>query len=300
MGAQVEISEQLHSVRDYIRWGASRFSQEALFFGHGTDNAWDEAVALVLHGLFLPQDSGLHVLDARLTLEERQRVIQLLERRISERIPVPYITGTAWFCGLEFMVDERVLIPRSPIAELITQQFSPWLVNSPERILDMCCGSGCIGIACAHTFEQAQVDLSDISADALQVAEQNIHLHHLQGQVRAVESDLFAGLSDERYDLIVCNPPYVDRDDFASMPSEFQHEPALALTSGDDGLDFTRRLLAQVTEHLSDDGLLVLEVGNSWPALEAAYPELEFNWVEFSQGGHGVCVLQREQLLKLG
>ncbi|MCV6603988.1 MAG: 50S ribosomal protein L3 N(5)-glutamine methyltransferase, partial [Porticoccaceae bacterium] len=201
------------------------------------------------------------------------------------------------FCGLEFMVDERVLIPRSPIGELIEQEFTPWLQQPPQRILDLCCGSGCIGIACAYAFEEAQVDVSDISAGALDVATQNIHLHHLEGQVRAVQSDLFQGLSGECYDLIVCNPPYVDADDYRSMPSEFQHEPELALASGEDGLDFTRRLLAQVADHLSDNGVLVLEVGNSWPALEQAFPEIAFNWLEFERGGHGVCVLMREQLL---
>ncbi|MDM3872282.1 50S ribosomal protein L3 N(5)-glutamine methyltransferase [Porticoccus sp. W117] len=294
------IAEQLHTVRDFIRWGASRFGEEALFFGHGTDNAWDESVALVLHGLYLPNDSGPQVLDARLTSAEKQRVLALLERRISKRIPAPYITGSAWFCGLEFMVDERVLIPRSPIAELIEAQFVPWLQKSPERILDLCCGSGCIGIACAYAFEYAQVDVSDISADALDVAQQNIHLHHMDGQVRALQSDLFQGLADERYDLIVCNPPYVDEVDFGSMPSEFHHEPSLALASGEDGLDFTRRLLAQAADHLNDGGHLVLEVGNSWPALEAAYPQLGFEWVEFERGGHGVCVLNREQLTIIG
>ncbi|MGS2724461.1 50S ribosomal protein L3 N(5)-glutamine methyltransferase [Porticoccus sp. GXU_MW_L64] len=295
---QAEITEQLHSVRDFIRWGASRFSEQALFFGHGTDNPWDEAVALVLHGLHLPNGSGAQVLDARLTSGEKQRVVALLERRINERIPAPYITGSAWFCGLEFMVDQRVLIPRSPIGELIEGQFSPWLQSAPQRILDLCCGSGCIGIACAYAFEDAQVDISDISSDALELAQQNIHLHHMTGQVRALQSDLFQGLDNERYDLIVCNPPYVDATDFGTMPSEFHHEPSLALASGEDGLDFTRRLLAQAAEHLNNGGHLVLEVGNSWPALETAYPQLAFEWVEFERGGHGVCVLAREQLIQ--
>lgn len=299
MGQQTEIAQQLHSVRDFIRWGASRFAEEALFFGHGTDNPWDESVALVLHGLFLPGNSGSDVLDARLTSTEKQRVLTLLERRINERIPAPYITGSAWFCGLEFIVDQRVLIPRSPVGELIEQEFSPWLSVTPEKILDLCCGSGCIGIACSYAFEKAQIDISDISGDALDVAQQNIQLHHMDGQVRAVQSDLFQGLAGECYDLIVCNPPYVDDFDLSTMPSEFHHEPELALASGEDGLDFTRRLLQQAADHLSDKGLLVLEVGNSWPALEQAFPQVAFQWVEFTQGGHGVCVLRRDQLVSL-
>ena len=300
MDSQSDIMQNLYTVRDFIRWGASRFNEEALFFGHGTDNAWDEAVALVLHGLFLPPDSSLQVMDARLTSPEKERVLMLLERRISERLPAPYITGKAWFCGLEFQVDERVLVPRSPIAELIEAGFEPWLSRPPEQVLDLCTGSGCIGIACAYAFEQAQVTLSDISRDALDVAEQNIVMHQMQGQVRAVHSDLFAALAGERYDLIVCNPPYVDKEDFHSMPSEYHHEPELALASGSDGLDFSRRLLQQAANHLEDNGVLVLEVGNSWPALEAAFPDLDFTWLTFERGGHGVCVLTREQLLGCG
>ena len=298
MSERSDLIEHLRSVRDFIRWGASRFSEEALFFGHGTDNAWDEATTLVLHGLFLPPDSDQQVLGARLTSVEKNRVLALLERRIRERLPAPYITGSAWFCGLEFQVDKRVLVPRSPIAELIEADFEPWLKQPPQHILDLCSGSGCIGIACAHTFPDARVALSDISADALQVAEQNILLHQLQGQVRAVQSDLFEQLP-ERYDLVVCNPPYVDQDDFSSVPGEYRHEPEIALTSGQDGLEFSRQLLREAPDHLTEQGVLVLEVGNSWPALEQAFPELEFTWLEFERGGHGVCVLTREQLSEL-
>lgn len=292
-----DITQQLITVRDYIRWGASRFTEEALFFGHGTDNAWDEAVALVLHGLFLSPDCGAQVLDARLTPAERQRVLVLLERRFTERVPAPYITGVGWFCGLEFEVDERVLIPRSPIAELIEARFAPWLVHEPERILDLCTGSGCIGIACAYAFDDAEVDLSDISMDALQVADQNIIRHHLEGQVRTVTSDLFESLQGEVYDLIVTNPPYVDADDFQSMPAEFHHEPEIALSSGYDGLDFTRRLLLEAPDHLNENGILVLEVGNSWVTLAEKLPEVDIAWLEFERGGHGVCVFTRTQLL---
>ncbi len=287
----------LHSVRDFVRWGASRFTEEALFFGHGTDNAWDESVALVLHALFLPGDSDGRVLDARLTEQEKKRVLMLLERRINERLPAPYITGVAWFCGMEFHVDERVIIPRSPIAELIEKRFAPWCDKEPKAILDLCTGSGCIGIACAYVFPGAEIDISDISADALSVARQNVLMHNLESQVHTAESDLFAGLEGRKYDLIVANPPYVDADDFHSMPPEFQSEPELALISGNDGLDFIRRLLSEVTDHLEDGGILVLEVGNSWIALEQAYPEIDFTWLEFERGGQGVCVLTKAQFL---
>jgi ribosomal protein L3 glutamine methyltransferase len=287
---------ELLSIRDYLRWATSRFNAEGLFFGHGTDNAWDEAVQLIMPSLHLPWDSPPDLLNARLTSDERRHLVHVIERRINERIPAPYITGTAWFAGLAFHVDNRVLVPRSPLAETIAQEFQPWLASYPHRILDLCTGSGCIGIACAHTFTDAEVVLSDISADAIEVAQSNIERHHLEDQVRAVESDLFAGLQGEVFDLIVSNPPYVNAEDLASMPAEFQAEPALALGSGADGLDFTRRLLSEARQHLSDNGLLVVEVGNSWPALEATFPGVPFTWLEFEQGGHGIFVLTAEQL----
>ncbi len=292
-----DICAELISVRDYIRWGTSQFNAARLFFGHGTDNAWDEAAQLVLHALHLPvQESNPHWFDARLTLAERKAVLELLERRISERVPAAYLTGEAWFAGLRFHVDERVLVPRSPIAELIEQGFEPWLQQFPAKILDLCTGSGCIGIACAYAFPEAEVDLSDISPDALAVAERNIAEHQLQDRVTAVQSDLFGGLQDRVYDLIVSNPPYVDRDDLAAMPAEYHAEPALGLASGNDGLDFTRRLLSEARGHLTPDGLLVVEVGNSQPALEQAFPELPFTWLEFAQGGQGVFVLTAAEL----
>ncbi len=287
----------LKTVRDFIRWGASRFNAEGLFFGHGTDNAWDEAVQLVLHALHLPvQSSRQEWLDARLTDPERQAVADLLERRIRERVPAAYLIGEAWFCGLRFAVDERVLVPRSPIAELIEAGFEPWLEVEPDRILDLCTGSGCIGIACAYAFPEAKIDLSDISADALDVARTNIQAHHLEERVEAVESDGLAGLRGRRYDLIVSNPPYVDASDLASMPAEYHAEPELGLGSGEDGLDFTRRLLGEASHHLTDDGILVVEVGNSQAALEVAFPGLPFTWVEFERGGHGVFVISARAL----
>ncbi|MBB6523371.1 50S ribosomal protein L3 N(5)-glutamine methyltransferase [Pseudoteredinibacter isoporae] len=293
------VEQDLHTIRDYIRWAASRFSEAELYFGHGTDNAWDEATALVLQTLHLPWDTDKDTLSARLSLTERKLLVERIERRVNERLPVAYLTGQAYFCGLSFAVSEDVLVPRSPIAELIEQSFQPWLQEEPSRILDLCTGSGCIGIACAYAFEWAEVDLSDISPAAIQMAEKNIARHQLADRVRAVESDLFAGLTGERYDLIVSNPPYVNAEDLASMPEEYQQEPEIALGSGEDGLDFTRRLLAEAAEYLNDGGALIVEVGNSWPALEKAFPELPFTWIEFERGGHGVCLLFKEQLAHL-
>lgn len=289
--------EPLHNVRDFLRWGASRFNAAGLYFGHGTDNAWDEAAQLVLHALHLPlQDSFRDWLDARLTDPEREAIAGLFERRIQERLPAAYLIGEAWFAGLPFEVDSRVLVPRSPIAELIEAGFEPWLETAPQRILDLCTGSGCIGIACAYAFAEAQVDLSDISAEALAVAHKNIHNHELEGRVSAHQSDLFANLQGRRYDLIVSNPPYVDASDLAAMPPEYHAEPELGLGSGEDGLYFTRQLLAQAADHLTDNGLLVVEVGNSQPALEQAFPLLPFTWIEFERGGHGVFVLRARDL----
>ena len=286
---------QLHSIRDFIRWGASHFAEAGIWFGHGTDNAWDEAVVLVCAALHLPVDGNPNVLDARLTDTEKLRVLELLERRVTERLPAPYITGEAWFAGLKFHVDERVLVPRSPLAELIDQSFKPWLAGEPESILDLCTGSGCIGIACAYQFPDASVDLSDISQDALAVAELNIATHQLVERVSAVHSDGFDNI-ESCYDLIVSNPPYVDAADLATMPEEYRREPALALASGNDGLEFTRRVLSQASNYLSESGVLMMEVGNSWLALGEAYPHIPFTWLELERGGHGVFVLTRAEL----
>ncbi len=287
---------ELLTIRDYLRWATSRFNSEKLYFGHGTDNAWDEAVQLVMPSLNLPWDRPPDILNARLTMDERKHLVEVIERRISERVPAPYITGEAWFAGMPFNVDHRVLVPRSPLAETIEQEFQPWLQDYPHRILDLCTGSGCIGIACAATFTEAEVVLSDISADAIEVANSNIERHHLQDQVTAIESDLFGKLQGQVFDLIVSNPPYVNAEDLAAMPMEYQAEPEIALGSGDDGLDFTRRLLREARQHLSDHGLLVVEVGNSWPSLEAAFANVPFTWLDFGIGGHGVFVLSAMQL----
>lgn len=287
---------ELKTLRDYIRWGASRFRAAELYFGHGTDNAYDEAELLVLHAVHFTPPVDDHWLDARLVTEERERIVQLFERRVNERIPAAYLIGESWFAGLPFKIDSNVLVPRSPIAELIEKRFEPWLTEEPEYILDLCTGSGCIGIACAYAFPDAAVDLSDISPEALAVAEGNIAAHHLEDRVRAIQSDLFSDLDSLRYDLIVSNPPYVDADDLAEMPAEYHAEPAIGLASGPDGLDFTRRLLREAEAHLSENGMLVVEVGNSWVALEEAYPHIPFTWLEFERGGHGVFVLTAGQL----
>jgi len=286
---------RLQTLRDYIRWAVSRFHEHEVYFGHGTDNAWDEARLLVLGGLHLPWAMADAYLDCRLEEAECLHLNELLRRRIEERVPAAYLLGEAWFCGLPFIVDERVLVPRSPIAEYIERQFAPWLPKTPARILDLCTGSGCIGIACAYEFPDAEVVLADLSYDALEVANLNVEQHELEGRVYTVQSDGFDGLPGQRFDLIVSNPPYVDLEDFASMPDEYQHEPELGLACGDDGLDLVRRMLAEAADHLTDDGLLVVEVGNSQVHVEALYPEVDFTWLEFQRGGHGVFLLAAQQ-----
>jgi len=290
------VCDELVSIRDYLRWGASQFRAANLFYGHGTDNPWDEAEVLVLDALHLDPPLASEWLDSRLTRAEREAVIGNLQRRIDERIPAAYITQQAWFAGLPFYVDARVLVPRSPLGELIQKRFEPWLVQSPRQILDLCTGSGCIGIACAYAYPDAEVQLSDISFDALDVAAENIQRHDMEDRVFALQSDLFENLQGQVFDLIVSNSPYVDADDMATLPDEYHAEPELGLASGDDGLDFTRRLLTEAADYLTDSGLLVAEVGNSWIALKDAYPELPFTWIEFERGGHGVFMLTKMDL----
>ena len=289
--------EELVSIRDVVRWAASEFARGKIWFGHGADNAWDEALLLVLTELGLALELESEVLEARLTRRERQRLLDLVARRVSERLPVAYLTGEAWFAGLPFHVSPAVLVPRSPIAELIELGFQPWLDREPAHILDLCTGSGCIGIACAMAFPDAEVVLADLSPEALEIARRNIERHGLGHRVREVESDLFEALRGEEFDLIVSNPPYVDAEDLASMPPEYHHEPRLGLAAGVDGLDLVRRLLAEAADHLSAEGLLVVEVGNSAAALERAYPQLPFTWVELSRGGDGVFTLTSAELV---
>lgn len=289
--------EDLRTAQDFWRWAASRFSEHDLFYGHGTVNAWDEAGALVMQSLELPHHYIEAIGPCRLTRSERQLIAERAAERVNSRRPLPYITGKAYFCNLEFIVDERVLIPRSPIAELIQNRFQPWLGDrEPERILDLCCGSACIAIACAQAFPDARIDASDISGDALDVAEQNVAAYQLEEQVALIQSDGLTELVDEQYDLIVCNPPYVDAEDFASVPPEYQHEPALALESGEDGLDFVRRLLNEAANFLTPGGLLICEVGNSMRHVMEQFPQVPFTWLEFEHSDDGVFLISREEL----
>jgi len=274
-----------------------RFESAGLFYGHGTDNAWDEATFLVLHCLDLPLNSSTEVLEYRINREVLDTIHSLVEVRVIDRVPLPYITAVAWFAGMGFKADRRAIIPRSPIAELIENNFQPWYSGAgPEKMLDLCCGGGCIGVASAALNSQLHVDLVDLDTDALALAEENIAKHGVETRVKALQSDLFSALEGKRYDLIVSNPPYVDIEDLASMPEEYHHEPGLALGSGVDGLDLTRKILQQAAAHLLAHGLLVLEVGNSGRALEEAFPSVPFTWVDFERGGHGVFVMSKKEL----
>lgn len=291
------VLETLVTVRDYIRWGASRFAEAGLFFGHGTANALDEAAALVLHVLRQPHDLPADYFAAALTLEERRAVVGLIDRRIEERKPMAYLTHEAWFAGLPFFVDERVLVPRSPMAEPIENRFAPWIdADRVHGILDLCTGSGCIAIACAFAFPEARVDAVDLSRSALEVAAENVRRHRMENQVALVESDLCAALGTKTYDLIVSNPPYVSRAEWESLPPEYHAEPRMGLESGVDGLDCVRRILQQAPAHLNPMGILVVEVGSSAEALLEAYPDIPFIWLEFERGGDGVFLLTAEQV----
>jgi len=289
--------QSLQTITDFIRWGASRFNEAGLFFGHGTDNALDEAAALVLHSLHLPPDLPGVWLNARLTEEERSSVLAQLQRRIDERIPVPYLTGEAWFAGLRFKVTPDVLIPRSPLAELVEKGFEPWIETAKiEAVLDLCCGSGCIGIACAYAFPEAEVTLTDISPAALAVAQRNIAEHGLQARVQAIQSDLFTALPSRSYDLIISNPPYVSKNAVAHLPEEYHHEPILGLEAGEQGLDVIVEMLRQAANYLNAGGILVVEAGNAQDVLSTAFPEIPFTWLDCERGGEGILLLTAEQL----
>ncbi|MCO4312326.1 50S ribosomal protein L3 N(5)-glutamine methyltransferase [Pectobacterium versatile] len=292
-----EAVSELHTIQDMLRWAVSRFNAANVYYGHGTDNPWDEAIQLVLPSLYLPLDIPEDMYTSRLITSERQRIVERVIRRVNERIPVAYLTNKAWFCGLEFYVDERVLVPRSPIGELINNYFDEQLPKTPNHILDLCTGSGCIAIACAQAFPEAEVDAVDISSDALAVTEQNIQQHGLEYRVTPIRSDLFRDLPAIRYDLIVTNPPYVDEEDMFDLPQEFRFEPELGLAAGNDGLDLVRRILACAPDYLSDDGVLICEVGNSMVHLIDQYPDIPFTWLEFDNGGDGVFMLTQSQLL---
>lgn len=293
-----EAVAELRTIQDMLRWTMSRFNAADIYYGHGSDNAWDEALQLVLPTLYLPLDLPDAMLASKLTSSERQRIIDRVLRRINDRIPVAYLTNRSWFCGHEFYVDERVLIPRSPIGELINNHFSGILTDEPSTILDLCTGSGCIAIACAHEFPLSEVDAADISVDVLAVTEQNIENHGLSHRVIPIRSDLFRDMPAVKYDLIVTNPPYVDAEDMGDLPQEYQVEPELALAAGSDGLKLVRRILANAPRFLSDNGVLVCEVGNSMVHLMEQYPDIPFTWLEFEYGGDGVFMLTRKQLIE--
>jgi ribosomal protein L3 glutamine methyltransferase len=289
--------DELRSLRDWVRWSASTFEAHGLFFGHGTDNAFDEALELVLATLHLDHSMPESFLDARVTRAEAAELARRLRRRVEDRVPLAHITGRAFFAGLVFEVNEHVLVPRSPIAELIEARFEPWLDAERVRsVLDLCTGSGCIGIACAHAFPEARVDLADISPEALEVAQRNIERHGLEERVRVVQSDVYAGLAGERYDLIVSNPPYVSEAEMATLPPEYHREPRLGLAAGEDGMVVVARILAEAPEHLNEGGILVCEVGASADLLMARYPDAPFLWLDFERGGDGVFLLTAGQL----
>lgn len=293
-----DVPPELTRVGDFLRWAATSFGRAELHYGHGTDSAWDEAVALVFGWLRLPEDRAEILLETRLTETERRALAACVRRRVHDRVPVPYLTGLARYGGLEFVVDERVLIPRSPMAELLREALQPWLGERvPRRILDLGCGSGCIGILAATIFPEAEVVLADVSGDALEVAGSNVRRHHLGDRVEVRRSDLFAGLAGERFDLVLCNPPYVDPGDLADMPAEYRHEPVAALAGGGaDGLDLVMQMLREAVGHLEADGLLVLEVGNSAPALLARLPGVPWIWPELASGGFGVGLVEGREL----
>jgi len=292
------VVEDLATIQDMMRWAYSYFNASDLYYGHGYDNAWDEAQQLVLAAVYLPADVPEAMYQSRLTLVEKERVIHLIETRLGTRQPVAYLTNSAWFCGSEFYVDERTIVPRSPIGELIMQKFVGLIDHEPKRILDMCTGSGCIAIACAQQFLEAEVDAVDLSLDALDVAQINIERHGLAERVFPISSDLFNDIPQDKYDLILTNPPYVDEEDLDDMPQEFHFEPEMSLGSGADGLDITKRILAQAADYLTDNGVLVCEVGNSMVHLIEQFPTVPFNWIEFKNGGLGVFSLTRAQLVE--
>ncbi len=293
-----ELIDDLVTVRDWLRWGASRFREAKLFFGHGCDNAHDEAAWLILHALHLPPDCLDPYLDARLTRHERLVVLELLQRRIARRLPAAYLTREAWQAGFKFYVDERVLIPRSYFADLLLDGFSPW-IQAPESIqsaLDLCTGSGCLAILMAHTFPNARIDATDISKEALEVARRNVAEYDLEDRIRLLQGDLFGALGSRKYDLIISNPPYVTAQAMRELPPEYRHEPAVALAAGEDGLDVVRRILAGAKRHLRAGGLLAIEVGHNKKIVEAAFPQLPLTWVDTDSGEGKIFLLHREDL----
>jgi len=290
---------ELHTLRDWLRFSVSAFNEAGLSFGHGSENAYDEAVYLILHTLHLPLDTLEPFLDARLTLQEKTVLMALLKRRVEQKVPAAYLTHEAWLGEFKFYVDERVIVPRSFIAELLRERLFPWVADADNTtaVLDLCTGSGCLAIVAAHAFPNAMVDAVDLSPEALQVAQRNVADYQLQERVNLIQSDLFAQLKGRQYDIIISNPPYVDAESVDALPAEYLHEPKLALGSGSDGLDATREILKQAASHLTEHGILIVEIGHNRDVLEAAYPELPFTWLEVSAGDEFVFLLHRNDLL---
>ncbi|HTT37411.1 MAG TPA: 50S ribosomal protein L3 N(5)-glutamine methyltransferase [Burkholderiales bacterium] len=293
-----EAAVQLHTVRDLLRFAVSRFQEGELTFGHGTDNAYDEAAYLILHALRLPLDRLEPFLDAQLLPREVEAVLALLARRVNERIPSAYLTHEAWLGEYRFYVDERVIVPRSHIAEILDQGLDAWVRDSGAvtRALDLCTGSGCLAILLAHAYPAAKVDAVDLSPEALEVAARNVQDYGLEQRVRLMKSDLFSALGRERYDVIVSNPPYVARAAMQTLPPEYRREPTLALSAGEDGMDVVKRILQDAGRHLSRAGVLIVEVGSGRAALEAAVPQIDFTWLETRAGSDLVFLLERGQL----
>ena len=293
-----ELLDELHTLRDWLRYAVSGFNEAGLFFGHGCDNAFDEAAFLILHTLHLPHDQLEPFLDTRLTHTERLKVHHILQQRIARRLPAAYLTHEAWLGEFRFYVDERVIVPRSYFANLLEEDFAPWL-EDPESVtdaLDLCTGSACLAILMAHTFPAARIDAVDLSPDALAVAQRNVTDYGLGEQITLIESDLFAKLGKRRYDLIVSNPPYVTAASIAALPPEYRHEPALALAAGEDGLDIVRRILSDAKKHLKPHGLLAVEVGHNRDLVEQAFPDIPLTWVDTADGEGKIFILHREQL----
>jgi ribosomal protein L3 glutamine methyltransferase len=294
----IEAKNQLQTIRDVLRFAVSRFNDAGLHFGHGSASAYDEAAYLILHTLHLPLDQLEPFLDARLLPAELELVLKIIERRATEKIPAAYLTKEAWLEDFRFYVDERVIVPRSFIAELLREQLAPW-IEEPEEVystLDLCTGSGCLAILLAHAFPNASIDATDISTDALQVAGKNVAEYGLEDRIDLIQSDLFAALADRRYDLIVSNPPYVNAQAMAALPEEYRHEPQSALASGEDGLEATKVILRDAANHLTDDGMLIVEIGHNREAVERAFPDTRFTWLETSAGDEFVFLLKRNQL----
>lgn len=285
------------TILDMLRWTSNRFNAAKIFYGHGTNNFWDETLHLILPSLHLPIHIPTKMYHVRLTKKEQEKIIQLVNHRIHKNIPVPYLTNQAWFCGLKFYVDERVFIPRSPIGELIPSYFRNILSYTPRKILDMCTGSGSIAIAIALMYPKSEIDAVDISINALKIAKYNIKLYNLENRIIPIYSNLFHKLSKLKYDLIVTNPPYVNKSEISKLPKEFRYEPILSLSAGNDGLKIIRKILKNVTKYLNKNGVLICETGLSKKSLIKFYPQIPFQWLHFINGGDGVFTLTYKQLL---